>query len=81
MENVVPTEMQAEIRQRLEEGKNNGETEVQILSRMIWSERLINQILLAALEEISRTVSAPDCDSPSPKKSNIIQMKSGAHTA
>lgn len=81
MRNTVPTDVQAEIRQKLEEGKINGETEVQVLSRMVWSERQINKVLLATLEEILRArTSALYGNAPAPKKADILQMKPTAIT-
>ena len=44
--------IQREIRQRFKDGKNQGETEVEITSRLVWLERQKNYALCNAFEEI-----------------------------
>ena len=77
MKNTVSPEVQEEIRRKLEEGKSNGETAVESLSDMIWSERQLNHVLLDTLEAISRaTAFALDGDRSAPQKAKILVMKS-----
>ena len=47
--------IQREVRQRFKEGKNKGETEVEITSRLVWLERQKHYALCDAMEEIFRT--------------------------
>jgi hypothetical protein len=47
--------IQREVRQRFKEGKNKGETEVEITSRLVWLERQKYYALCNAMEEIFRS--------------------------
>jgi hypothetical protein len=47
--------IQREVRRRFKEGKNKGETEVEITSRLVWLERQKHYALCNAMEGIIRT--------------------------
>jgi hypothetical protein len=51
-------EIQVEVREELEHGRQKGETEVETMSQILWKERQRRKALLFALEEISRVASA-----------------------
>ena len=47
-------ETRLEVRDRLEDGRQKGKTEVEAVSDIVWEERQKHYALLLALEEISR---------------------------
>jgi len=58
MRNGDLEEIRLEVRDRLEDGRQKGKTEVETVSDIVWKERQKHYALLLALEEISRVASA-----------------------
>jgi hypothetical protein len=58
MRNGDLEEIRLEVRDRLEDGRQKGKTEVEAVSDIVWEERQKHYTLLSALEEISRVASA-----------------------
>jgi hypothetical protein len=66
MKNGDLEEIRLEVRERLEDGRQKGKTEVETVSDIVWKERQKRYALLAALEEILRVTStALDCEKES----------------
>jgi hypothetical protein len=73
--------IQREVRQRFKEGKNKGETEVEITSRLVWLERQKHYALRDATEEIFRTAAdALDrATETSSKTANLLKWNKPRH--
>jgi hypothetical protein len=52
--NIDLEAIKREVHQRFKDGKNRGETEVEITSRLVWLERQRHYALCNAMEEIFR---------------------------
>jgi hypothetical protein len=62
-----------EVHQRFKDGKNRGETEVEITSRLVWLERQKHYALCNAMEEIFRRA-ADALDLATEKPRNITNL-------
>jgi hypothetical protein len=58
MKNGDREEIRLEVRDRLENGRQKGKTEVETVSDIVWKERQKQYALLLALEEITQVASA-----------------------
>jgi hypothetical protein len=73
--------IQREVRQRFEEGKNKGETEVEITSRLVWLERQKYYALYCGMKQIFRTAAdALDrATEISPKTPKLLKWQKPRH--
>jgi hypothetical protein len=66
-------EIQAEMRQKLKDGKRRGETELEITSRLVWMERQKLYAMCHAMEEIMRGAAAAiDLEREISRKSGVL---------
>jgi hypothetical protein len=73
--------IQTEVRQKFADGKNKGESEVEITSNLVWLERRRQYALFNAMEEIFRSAAAAlDLESESPRKTtNLLEWHKPLH--
>jgi hypothetical protein len=75
-EPAVNTDLEAikrEVHQRFKDGKDRGETEVEIASRLVWLERQKNYALCNAMDEIFRRA-AESLDLATEKSRNTANL-------
>jgi hypothetical protein len=74
-------EIEIEIRQRLDDGRQRGGTPVQIMSRAVWHERQKHHALLRALGEILKVAASglgQEKESVN-KAANVLKWRRPAH--